>query len=102
MVDKERSREIRCKIRGILMTEWDPIGDSDIPEAADEYDLYISGAYDLVESGVSEAILCAYLLNIEVNRMEMIDASGQPLMPQAKRSAVASSLKLLSKLLNEG
>ena len=43
MVDKERSREIRCHIRGVLMAEWDPIGVSDIPEAADEYDSYIGG-----------------------------------------------------------
>ena len=35
MVDKERSREIRCHIRRVLMAEWNPIGVSDIPEAAD-------------------------------------------------------------------
>ena len=47
MVDKERSREIRCHIRAVLMAEWDPIGVSDIPEAADEYDSYIGGVYEL-------------------------------------------------------
>ena len=43
MAGKEKSREIRQLIRGILMEEWDPIGAANIPEAADEYDSYIGG-----------------------------------------------------------
>ena len=42
-----------------------PIGVSDIPEAADEYDPYIGGAYELLERGASEASICDYLHNIE-------------------------------------
>jgi hypothetical protein len=30
--------EIETKIRPVLMEDWDPIGVSDVPEAADEYD----------------------------------------------------------------
>ena len=37
------------------MEEWDPIGVSDTPEAADEYDGYIGGIYELLERGASEA-----------------------------------------------
>ncbi len=46
MVDKERLREIRCHIRGV---------------------------YELLERGASEASICDYLRNIEVDRMEMVD-----------------------------
>jgi len=101
MVDKERSREIRCHIRRVLMAEWDPIGVSDIPEAADEYDSYIGGVYELLERGASAANICDYLRNIEVDQMEMVDASRQPLLPEAKRNAVASSLKGLSPYFTE-
>jgi len=41
MADKQKSREIRGQIRRVLMEEWDAIGVSDIPEAADEYDSYV-------------------------------------------------------------
>ena len=101
MVDKERSREIRCHIRRVLMAEWDPIGVSDIPEAADEYDSYIGGVYELLERGASAANICDYLRNIEVDQMEVVDASRQPLLPEAKRNAVASSLKGLSPYFTE-
>jgi hypothetical protein len=96
MVDKEGSREIRRHIRRVLMAESDPIGVSDIPEAADEYDSYIGGVYELLERAASEPDICTYLRNIEVDRMEMVDASRQPLLPEAKRNAVASSLKELA------
>ena len=101
MVDKERSREIRCHIRRVLMAEWDPIGVSDIPEAADEYDSYIGGVYELLERGASAANICDYLRNIEVDQMEVVDASRQPLLPEAKRNAVALSLKGLSPYFTE-
>ena len=74
-------------IRRVLMAEWDPIGISDIPEAADEYDSYIGGVYELLERGVSEANIRDYLRNIEVDRMEMVDASRRRLLPEAKRNA---------------
>jgi len=35
-------------IREVLMREWDPIGVSDIPEAADEYDSYICAVHGLL------------------------------------------------------
>ena len=95
MIDKQRSREIRCEIRRILMAEWDPIGVSDTPEAADEYDLYIGGVYELLERGASDANIYAYLRGVEVDRMEIVDANGRPLLSEAKRSAVASSLNQL-------
>ena len=102
MVDKGKSREIRVQIRHILMREWDPIGVSDTPEAADEYDLYIGGVYELLERGASEGNICAYLRAIEVTRMGMVDATGQPLLAEAKRSVAASSLNRLGQRLADG
>ena len=73
-LDKETSREVRSEIRTILMGEWDPIGVKDVPEAADEYDSYIGGVYELLEQGASEERIGAYLRQIEIEQMEMVDA----------------------------
>lgn len=97
MIDNERSREIRQHIRRILMAEWDPIGVGDVPEAADEYDSYIGGVYKLLELGASQDDIGNYLREIEVDRIEMVDADRQPLLPEQKRKAVASSLKGLGR-----
>jgi hypothetical protein len=95
VLDKESSREVRRNICRILMSKWDPIGVWDIPEAALEYDGYIGGVYELLERGECEAKICAYLRNIEVNSTELVDVDGQPLLPEGKRRAVASSLSAL-------
>jgi hypothetical protein len=98
MADKEKSREIRSHIRRVLMEEWDPIGVSDIPEAADEYDGYIGGVYELLDDGASEQEIAAHLRGIEVREMEMIDWKGAPLLSDRKRDSAVSSLrKLISK-----
>src|SRR4051794_29614875 len=73
------------------MSAWDPIGVNDVPEAADEYDSYIGGLYELLELGASEESIRAYLQNIEMEAMEMVKASGEALCPAAKRTAAAAS-----------
>jgi len=83
------------------MERWDPIGVNGIPEAADEYDSYIGGVYELLETGAPSAVLSAYLRAIEVDRMELIDASGQPLLPESTRNAASFSLKELSRYFSE-
>ena len=97
MLDKETSREVRSKIRAILMAEWDPIGVNDVPEAADEYDSYIGGLYELLEQGASEESVRAYLRQIEIDQMEMVNASREPLLPEANRNRAAASLKSLGR-----
>lgn len=82
-------------IRDLLLRQWDPIGINEVPEAADEYDSYIGGVYDLLEQGASEADIANHLRAIEVDRMEMVDAGRNPFMPDAKRQAVACSLAAL-------
>jgi hypothetical protein len=85
------------RIRHVLMEKWDPIGVTDVPEAADEYDSYIGGVYELLERGAPAADIAAYLREIEVGQMEMVDANRNPLLPEATRNAVASSLKGLDR-----
>jgi hypothetical protein len=51
------------------MFQWDPIGASDTPEAADEYDGYISSICDLLARNAIDNELALYLREIEVKRM---------------------------------
>jgi len=44
----QQARDYHAATREVLMREWDPIGVSDIPEAADEYDSYIGEVYGLL------------------------------------------------------
>jgi len=97
MLDKEASREVRSKIRAILMAEWDPIGVNDVPEAADEYDSYIGGLYELLVQRASEEKICAYQRHIEIDRMEMVNSSREPLLPDSNRNRAAASLNNLDR-----
>jgi hypothetical protein len=58
-------RELRC----ILMSAWDPLGTSDVPEAWDEYDSYITGvAHRLRDARTeedAERSVTAYLDHVE-------------------------------------
>lgn len=56
-------------LRNLVMSEWDPIGVKGIPEAADEYDAYLSEMRQLVMSGASAQMLFEYLWKIETQRM---------------------------------
>jgi hypothetical protein len=64
-----RAREYHNAIRKILIDEWDPIGINHIPEAADEYDSYISGIHALLIRHESEHKIFDHLWNIETERM---------------------------------
>lgn len=78
------------------MQAWDPIGVKDIPEAADEYDLYLGDIYGLVVDGVPLSKIAAYLRYVEVERMGLVDAQGTPLLGDGVRNSVAASLEALS------
>lgn len=80
------------------MAGWDPIGVNDTPDAADEYDGYIGGIYELIEGGASEAAISSHLREIEIDHMEMTDAAGLPLLPEFKRTAAAAALRSVAKL----
>jgi hypothetical protein len=81
------------------MAKWDPIGVNEVPEAADEYDSYIGGVYELLVEGAPEEKIGLYLRQIEIDQMEMVNAWREPLLPDAKRDAAAASLKDLSRYL---
>jgi hypothetical protein len=64
-----RAREYHNAIRKILMDEWDPIGVSEIPVAADEYDSYISGIHAMLVHHEPEHKILDHLWNIETEWM---------------------------------
>ena len=67
MSRKERAREIQDQIRSILLTDWDPIGVAEIPEAVDEYDAYIGGIYRLLYSHGSVEDVARHLHEIVIS-----------------------------------
>jgi hypothetical protein len=94
MGDKEQSREMRDEIRSILMSEWDPIGVNDTPEA-DEYDGYVGPVLNLLNARASSDEIAAYLRKVETERMGLTDAQGKPLLQAQNRNRAVHSLKLL-------
>jgi hypothetical protein len=79
----------------------DPIGVDGIPEAADEYDGYIGGVYELLVVGAPLSAFSDYVRNIEVDQMGLTDLKGEPLLAEPKRNAVATALKRLRSYLAE-
>lgn len=75
------------------MSKWDPIGVSDVPEAADEYDSYIDGVWSLLKSAASDDVIAEYLRKIETERMGLTDKNGNPLLPVEIRAAAVSELQ---------
>jgi hypothetical protein len=98
MIEKAKSREIRAQIRQTLMSKWDPIGVSDEPCAADEYDMYIGDVYVLLESRVTASEMASYLQDIETRRMGLVDDSGKPLISVRQRAETVLALQRLSSL----
>ncbi len=95
MTGKDESRHLRAEIRRVLMNDWDPIGVKDVPEAADEYDMYLSDVCGLIVQGASSSKIAEYLRWVEVERMGLIDAHGNPLLADGLRGSVAASLVML-------
>ena len=75
-MDKQESRRIRVEIRHALVDVWDPIGIKDEPNAQDEYDTYIGGAFELLKKGGSDEELSAYLWRIIEERIHVHPAKG--------------------------
>ena len=56
------------------MREWDPIGISDVPEVADEYDDYVAKIYVmLMDERAGCEVIAAYLFDIAANHMGISD-----------------------------
>ncbi|MFC1856903.1 hypothetical protein ACFL9U_02620 [Thermodesulfobacteriota bacterium] len=65
----ERARRYHEAIKNVLLKEWDPIGLSDVPEAQDEYDAYVSGVYKRLISRSKKEGMFEYLWEIETQHM---------------------------------
>lgn len=72
--NKLLNEELKFKdiIKTELLQTWDPIGFKDIPEAKDEYDLYVGDIYNLLHENISEEDLFEYLWNLETERMGLL------------------------------
>jgi hypothetical protein len=57
------------KIHSIFLAEWDPIGIGNLPEAVDEYDLYLMPVYQMLREQRSAEAITGYLQWVEVERM---------------------------------
>lgn len=90
--DRYAWEEMRAEIRQILMSKWDPIGVSDEPKAADEYDSYINGTIRLLMNEARFDQLEEYLRDIEIERMGLTDLKGKPFLPGEVRSAAVLAL----------
>ncbi len=55
----------------LLMTYWDPIGVSGVPEASDEYDEYLGPLANKLRQGTDARGVCEYLSDIQTERMEI-------------------------------
>ncbi len=86
-MEKKRIREIREQIRRVLMSDWDPIGVKDVPEAQDEYDSYVYGLFKLLLKGASETEIIELLHSIEAKDM------GLRCNDKAQLALVAEALK---------
>ena len=64
-----RAQHLYRTIRMVLMDEWDPIGVSGIPEAADEYDGYVPTIYKLLIRRAPVHEVFDYLWRVETEDM---------------------------------
>lgn len=58
---KQSALAIQKSIGEVLLSDWDPIGVNDVPEAQDEYDSYVGDVYRMLASGCSEDELVEHL-----------------------------------------
>ena len=66
-----KAKEAHAVIKRILLTEWDPIGVSEFPEAQDEYDAYVSEVYRLLSRQLSSREIFDYLWWVETDHMRL-------------------------------
>ena len=90
--NKYQARINRARVRDVLMREWDPIGVSGIPEAADEYDSYLGTIYlMLLDARTNHKRVADHLLSIAVNS---VGISERPELKQRCRRAAAALMLL--------
>ena len=98
MINKHVFERMRNEVRRVLMAEWDPICIRDVPEAADEYDMYINGVLKLLMEFAPDAKIGSYLRDIKTKKMGMTDLNGNPLLPEAERAKAVTAVQSLRPL----
>ena len=63
--------EIVTEVRAILLSDWDPIGISDVPNASNEYEQYVNAIAKLIQMGRPTSEIAGYLYDTEVHNMEL-------------------------------
>lgn len=71
--------DLEVNVRNVLLQDWDPIGVRDIPEARDEYNLYIKDICEMLSAGQPSSSVYGYLRWIEIERMGL---DGNELLTQ--------------------
>ena len=57
------------EIKRLLLKEWDPIGVADVPQAADDYDMYAMPIFTAIHSGANADDITACLEWVAIERM---------------------------------
>ncbi len=65
----KKAKEAHAAIKRVLLTKWDPIGVSEVAEAQDEYDAYVSEVYRLLLRGAVARQVFDYLWWVETKHM---------------------------------
>ena len=68
-MDKYDARKIKIELRKILLSDWDPIGIADVPQASDEYDGYLGTIFHLIDTGSTEKEIAKHLFDVEKNHL---------------------------------
>ena len=83
-----KSASARLKIRSILLTEWDPLGIKNDPEAHNEYDSYIRHIESLLMHNSDARHISEFLLRVERDQMGL---SGDFMRAESVSKSIACS-----------
>ena len=79
-----------AEITKILLSDWDPIGIADEPDAQDEYDDYVLVVDALIQNGMPPEVIADRLLQIAREEMALQPNQGRAIAAAKKLAALAS------------
>ena len=90
-IDKLASRAWRSRLRDVLNTVWDPIGNC----PPDEYDSYAGKIAALVREGASDSALSKYLIWAETENMDMTWSEERRLAHHERLARTIAAIRAL-------
>ena len=87
--------ELHTRVDEVLHYLWDPIGVADVPNARDEYNMYVPEVMSLLSKNAPVEQIATYLDNVAVKRMGL--RSNEPHSLKAAQCLVAWKTKLLQR-----